>query len=351
MVNDLKWCILKNEFDDSYKNWINACEKYKQAFFVVNLTGYNWFSEINSINFDGFLTCPPGRESVYKQLYDERIYIIDKIMQKFCYPSFNEISLHENKKYLSYWLDANKIPHPKTFVFYNKLEALNFINKTKLPLVSKFNIGASGKGVIIFRDISKLTKYIESAFTVGLRRNWGPNLRMGAWFDRIKNIINNPSHIKNRIEAYKKVYNDIQKGFIILQEYIPHNYEWRIVKIGNSYFGHQKIKIGDKASGTKGIKYAIPPLKYLNIIKDLCDKYHFNSMAVDAFEDNSGGLLINEMQTIFGHVQSYICEKNGNPGRFIFRNNSWEFEEGMFNSNLSYDLRLENAIGLLMGDK
>ena len=107
------------------------------------------------------------------------------------------------------------------------------------------------------------------------------------------------------------------------------------------------MKTGEKASGTKGIDYIIPPEKLLNFVKVLCEKFDFNSMAVDLFEDGKGGYLINEIQTIFGHVQDYICEKNGNPGRLIFKENHWEFENGMFNANLSYNLRLENVIDLI----
>ena len=70
-------------------------------------------------------------------------------------------------------------------------------------------------------------------------------------------------------------------------------------------------------------------------------------MAVDLFEDGKGGYLINELQCIFGHVQKFICQKNGKPGRYRFTGNDWIFEEGMFNTNLSYDIRLEHALSLL----
>lgn len=343
----MKWGILKNEFDDNHFYWEKSCKKFGQEYQVIDLTKNYWLENINNYEFDGFLTCPSGRESLFKQLYDERIYILNRVLNKFCYPMFSEIVIHENKKYLSYWLAANKIPHPRTFVFYNKDEAINFVENHPLPLVAKFNIGASGKGVKIFHASNELKAYTADSFGKGLRQNWGPNIKMGALRNRIKDIIKNPSRIKNRIQVYKKVYNEIQKGFVIFQEYVPHDYEWRIVKIGDSFFGHQKVKSGDKASGTKGINYILPPDKYLNFVKELCDTYKFNTMAVDAFEDGKGGLLVNELQTIFGHVQEYICEKEGKPGRLLNSNGKWQFEEGMFNSNLSYDLRLENAIQLL----
>ena len=70
-------------------------------------------------------------------------------------------------------------------------------------------------------------------------------------------------------------------------------------------------------------------------------------MAIDLFEDENDGYLVNEMQCIFGHIQDHICEKDNIPGRFIFtENNCWIFEQGSFNTNLSYDLRLQSAVDL-----
>ncbi|HQJ82948.1 MAG TPA: hypothetical protein PLM01_10610, partial [Bacteroidales bacterium] len=105
-------------------------------------------------------------------------------------------------------------------------------------------------------------------------------------------------------------------------------------------------KYKEKASGSKGIDYVNPPLSLLNFIKQICDRSDFNFMALDLFEDGKGGYLINELQTIFGHVQDYILEVDRKPGRYLFINGEWVFESGDFNMNESYDLRLESAIKL-----
>jgi glutathione synthase/RimK-type ligase-like ATP-grasp enzyme len=338
--------ILRNDFDPSYLNWIDACKKFNIDYKVIELVRSNWLEETTSQEFDIYLCCPPGREELYKKLYDERIYILNKVLGKFVYPDFNEISLHENKKYLSYWLEANKIHHPRTFIFYNKAEAESFAKTAELPIVGKINIGASGKGVLIFRDRKELFNYINRAFNKGIRQEWGPNFKMGSYIQRIKKILRQPKVIPRKFKIYKKNFDALQKGYVLFQEYIMHDFEWRVVKIGESFFGHQKIKQGDKASGTKGIDYIAPSDKLLDFVNSLCEQYGFNSMAIDLFEDEKRGYLINEMQCIFGHVQPYICEMNGNPGRFILKNGEWIFEEGMFNTNLSYDLRLQDAINL-----
>lgn len=343
----MKFCILKNEFDDNHLHWARSCMKNGINYAVLDLTKSDWLDRIFEEDFDLFLSCPSGRELIFKTLYDERIYIIEKVLNKLVYPNYSEIMIHENKKFLSYWLKANKIAHPRTFVSYNLDESLAFAKKTKMPIVGKFSIGSSGKGVQIFRDHESLNNYITKSFKEGIRQNWGPNLNMGSFGVRLKKILIDPQRIIKRLKVYKKNYSEVQKGFVILQEYIPHVFEWRIVKIGDSFFGHQKIKQGDKASGTKGINYKVPPDNLLNYIKDICEKFQFNSMAIDLFEDENGGFLINEMQCIFGHVQEYICEQEGKPGRFIFKEDKWIFEAGLFNSNLSYDLRLENVLKIL----
>ena len=339
-----KFGILKNEFDEGHLNWQVACSKFDVAWETIDLVGEGWLKTIISDSFDGFLACPPGREALFKKLYDERIYIIEKVLNAFVYPSYEEISIHENKKYLSYWLRANNLPFPMTFVFYNKNEALKFTRDVTLPIVGKMNIGASGKGVKVFKDRESLVEYINLAFERGLRGEWGPNLKMGGYTSRLGKILSDPKRIVRRLQVYKKNYNAIQKGFVIFQEYISHDYEWRVVKIGDSYFGHKKVKQGDKASGTKGIDYVALPDNLLNFVKGISSDHHFNSMAFDLFEDEKAGYLINELQCIFGHVQEYICAKNGKPGRYRYLGEEWVFEEGMFNTNLSYDLRLEDAL-------
>jgi len=342
----MKFAILKNETDDTLINWEIACRKNSIAYEIIDLTRADWLSHFESDNFNMLLACPPGRESLFKQLYDERIFILEKELGYFIYPSQKEISIHENKRFLSFWLEAHRIRHPQTWVFYDKNEALNFAKASKLPLVGKFNIGSSGKGVKVLMRRKELTDYIEAAFSEGLRQNWGPNLKMGGYIERLLKIIKNPARIINRIRVYQKVYHELQKGFVILQEYIPHDFEWRVVKIGNSYFGHQKVKQGDKASGTKGIKYVPPPMDLLNYVDRICSQHNLNSMAIDLFENGDSEYLINEMQCIFGHVQQYICSVHGKPGRFRLKNGEWIFEEGLFNSNLSFDLRLENALAI-----
>ncbi len=66
---------------------------------------------------------------------------------------------------------------------------------------------------------------------------------------------------------------------------------------------------------------------------------------------SQGKYLINEMQCIFGQSDPYQMLVNGKPGRYVFKDGKWIFEEGMFNRNESYNLRVEFVLSQLKNRK
>jgi glutathione synthase/RimK-type ligase-like ATP-grasp enzyme len=346
-MSRLKVSILRNEDPSSGKKWELACEKKGIDYDVIDLTASNWLENVLKSHSDFFLLRPAGMLEHYKILYDERLYIISQILGLKTFPFYNECRIYENKRLLSYYLKARNIPHPQTQVFYSKEEANGFIDESIMPVVAKTSIGASGSGVQIFRDKDQAKKYIKTAFSAkGVKRRFGPNRVIGTPVKWATKAMKNPTYFLKKLMEYVSIYSHGERDFVIFQEFVPHDFEWRSVSIGDSYFAHKKIKYGDKASGSKGIDYVKPPLDLLAFTRKLCEKNNFNCMAIDLFEDGKGGYLVNELQTIFGHVQDHIMEVDGKPGRYILQGDQWVFEPGDFNTNESYDLRLETAIEL-----
>ncbi|MFX0132352.1 MAG: RimK family alpha-L-glutamate ligase [Candidatus Hodarchaeota archaeon] len=347
-----KFSILKNQTDEDHQEWIQACEsgKYNIKCKVIDISKNDWLENIINEDFDCHLTRPPGEISHFKQLYDERLYIIHNILKQKIYPTYEEILIHENKKFLSYWLKANKIPHPETWIFYHKDEALKFIKDCTLPIVAKTSIGASGSGVNIIKDRKSLEKYINKVFSYkGIFRKVGPNLRRGDLGRRlIKRLKNAPHSYKYFRKKYILKNITAQKWFVILQKYIQCDFEWRAVRIGDSYFAHKKLRrFGELFSGTSRVGWDRPPEKLLDFAKFVCDKRNFFSQAVDVFEDENGQYLVNELQCFFGSKNPHQMILDGKPGRYIYRDSQWIFEEGIFNTNNSFDLRVEHVIKLL----
>jgi len=347
-----KVCILSNEIPDDHLLWVRACEKASEIleYHIVNLTQNSWLEQILLHDFSVLLAKPGGQSSFYKQLYDERIFILSYVLGYNVFPSANEIFIYENKRFFSFWLKAVQINHPKTDVFYCYNEALDFFKNIQFPIVAKTSIGASGRGVKILNSFSNAQTYLKETFSgKGAAQSYGPNLDKGMLniLSRIVHYTLHPKVIAKKLKIYKVRKESPQTKFVILQEYIPHEFEWRVVRIGNSFFAHKKLKKGEKASGSLLKNYDNPPLSILTYVKEITDAHNMYSQAIDIFEVGTNSYLVNEMQCIFGQSDAHQMLVNGEPGRYIYVKDSWVFEKGDFNTNESFDLRIEYVIETL----
>jgi glutathione synthase/RimK-type ligase-like ATP-grasp enzyme len=214
------------------------------------------------------------------------------------------------------------LPLPKTWVFYDIYEAIGFLKTIELPIVFKTNIGASSSGVRILRKRSEAVNLVKKAFKKGIV------IRRGSPLDR-------------------------QWGSVILQEYLPDVIEWRMVRIGNSFFGHKKEKIGDFHSGSRKVSWDAPSRSLLDLLRKVTEIGGFASMNVDIFQTQDNRLLVNELQTVFGaSISVDQLRINGKPGRYLYnrQNNDWVFEEGDFARNACANARVEYVTNTILPD-
>lgn len=324
--------------NDSHKKYVAACEHYDIDYVLINFMGDNWMNEVISANIDGMLLYPLVNTQYNKDGFDERVYFLEKLLKIPTYPSFNELYIYENKTTMAFWLMANNIPHAETHLFFNKEEAKKFVDSAKYPLVFKTKIGSAGIGVKFIKNKRQAKRLIRKMFP--LRKYYFvPMINTG--FTRVLRSKRNPLKIAPLI-------NDKQFGFVMFQEKIQDiKWEWRLIKIGDSYFGHQKLEYKGKHSGSSRVGWAKPPEVLLNLIKNICEIGEFNSMNVDVFETKDGKFYVNELQTIFGSYDNSQMYIDGKPGRYRYINNEWVFEEGYFNQNGSMNLRVEDFIRIL----
>lgn len=342
-TNKIKIAVCENEVEGDAHAWTATCEAYKDRidYKVINLTHNDWLEQITAFNADFYVLKPSGYTSHFKTLYDERVLVMEEELGLNLFPSRKEVFVYENKRFLSFFLKANQIPHPLTDTFYSSKEAKEWLINAEFPLVAKTNIGASGSGVTILKSAEEASAYVDNLFSgKGASKKVGPNLQKTKLLKRAFKMLLNPKALKNRLKVYQDLNNDKQTHFVIFQEFTPHDHEWRVVRIGDSFFAHKKLKMGEKASGSLLKNYDNPPLEILDFVKEITDSHDFKSQAVDIFE-TSTGYLINEMQCIFGQSDPYQMLVNGEPGRYVYKNERWTFEPGDFARNQCYDLRLE----------
>ncbi|MCS7035959.1 MAG: hypothetical protein RMJ33_05670 [Saprospiraceae bacterium] len=347
--------ILQNEVPDDHLLWVHACAERANelTWEVVDITRADWLERMRQGRFDAMLATPPGWNTAFRILFDERLTILHRVLGIPVYPSFEEIQIYENKKYLAYWLEARGIPHPKTWVFYYRDEALDFLSQASFPLVGKTSIGGGGSGVVILKNEKMARQYVENIFSgQGASLQVGPKWRKKGFFGRALRKLLNPQELRQKLQQYRIQRAEVQKDFVILQAYVPHDFEWRVVRIGESFFAHKKLKKGEMASGSLLKGYDNPPLDLFDFAEAITEPYGFLSQAVDLFEAPDGsGYLVNEMQCIFGQSDPYQMLVDGQMGRYRRQNGQWMFEPGDFNRIECFALRVEHVLQLLQDQR
>lgn len=342
-----KIVILKSESDRNFELWLSAIQLAIPESDVTVLSAYSnddW-EELAKLDSAIIFATASGRSQWLKRIYDEKVWALSQKKNCMIYPPVQELFLYENKKLLRDWMIVNEVPHPKTKVFFEMSEALNCAKSLVFPCVVKTNIGASGSGVRILESVEQYIAYCNDAFGVGVQYKSGPKWTKGNLLKKISKVLRNPGFVQQRLKEYKISKSEIQKDLVFVQEFIPHEFEWRCVRMGDSFFAHKKLAVNNMSSGTLLKGYGEVPHSLLEFIQEITDRTGLVSACIDVFETNQG-YLVNEIQTFFGQSDPYQMAVNNVPGRYVKSEDAWLFEEGDFNQFESYELRVRHAMQL-----
>ncbi len=320
-------------FSDIHLKVIEACKDIGVDYEVVDILSADWIKNVQNSTCDGFFCSSTCATQEKKTILDERYYFVSQIMNRPIYPDYLGLYIHENKRNMAAWLELNNYPHVSTKVFTNKKEALTYLSSASYPLVFKSNLGSGSSKVRIIKSKSKAKRFAKSVFPIN---KYGlSNLNLGKIYNSKVRGIPVPD------------IASAQRDYLLVQEFKEIVHEWRIIKIGDSYFGHQKLLHGDFASGTGLVGWVAPPKELLLMVKDICDKGGFLCMNVDIFETKKGEYFINELQASFGSYEDSQMYIDGKPGRYKYMNGEFIFEEGLFNTFGSSRLKIEHFLQIL----
>lgn len=320
--------------DINAQNAVKACESIGVDYEVVDIASSDWIKNVQQSDADGFF-CPSNCVSQeLKTIQDERYFFVSQVMHRPIYPDFTGLYIHESKRNMAAWLEVMGYPHASTKVFTNVDEALAYLDKCVYPVVVKSNLGSGASKVLIVKRACKAKRIAKKCFPkhkLTLHRGFAYNIQYN----------------HKMIPFLKDVHNR-QKDYFLVQEFVKGvKYEWRILKVGDSYFGHQKLLKGEFASGSGLVGWVAPPRELLDMVRKLCEKGGFPCMDVDIFETTEGKYYINELQASFGSYLDYQMCIDGHHGRYVYKNGDFVFEEGDFNVFGSTRLKIEHFIQLL----
>jgi hypothetical protein len=284
----------------------------KVAYKVIDIFSANWIKEFEKSECDLYLIAPEDFLVIWSRLIDDRLRFLVSNMGKTVFPSVESLWIGSSKQRMTNWLSINHCPQPETRVFYYEEEAIDYILTTNFPQVIKLDYSTGSGGVWIVNDKKKAFNLVKKAFRGGITS---------------KNMA-----VTNR-----------QWRHILFQEHIANAKEWRLIRIGDYYFGYGKLKIGDFHSGSGGSIWSAPPIYVFNLFREIADLGHFENISMDILETQDGQLYIIEVHSVFGAFDTAQFYFNGKPGRYLYDkdNDKWIFEEGRYCENSCYNLRVE----------
>jgi hypothetical protein len=305
--------IVKNRAQ-YHTHYVDACLELQVPFRVIDLYAHDWLARVQEAACAIHLAWPDATSTPTAKVLKDRLELLERDLGQQVFPSAAERWLYEDKIRTADWLTAHRLPHPATWVFHDRAEAEAFATTCALPIVTKTSFGAAATGVRLLRRRRQVLATVAQAFGPGVTAN-------GA--DR----------------------RDRQWGRILLQEHVDVLREWRMVRIGDAYFGHPKGRRGDFHSGSGTVAWDVPSPPLLDLLHEITELGRFRSMAVDVFETVTGRLLVNELQTVFGAGTSVDQMRvDGQPGRMIRGADGWRFEVGDFARNACANARVLDAL-------
>ncbi|HHD80834.1 MAG TPA: hypothetical protein ENK99_04430 [Campylobacterales bacterium] len=320
MNKEIKIAIHRREksFSDY---WIDWCENNNVNFKIVDAYESNIINEISDC--DGFMW-HWHQDSYADQLFARQLTLAITGMGVKVFPDVNTSWHFDDKLGQKYLFESLGIPHIKTFVFYEKDKAKDWINHATYPLVFKLRGGAGSNNVKKVRNKREAKYLVNKAFGSGFpvvdvyevawqalweyRRDkkFIKLLRFGYYF--IRAIVG--------LKPKSMSLRERQKGYIYVQDFMPNNtYDDRMVVVGKRCFCIRRMcrKNDFRASGS-GIKiydHSVFPKESIALAFLVAKKIGTQSIAMDLVYDKNGKPRVVEISYCFvtDKFNGYFNEK------------------------------------------
>ncbi len=226
-------------------------------------------------SFDAFLWHAKHTPQI-KRLARRLIYYFDREVGIPTFPSWRSY-WHYDDKVAQYLLFKRKgVPTPRTFVFFDRDDALQFTRRADYPLVYKSAHGAGSANVGILAGKGAAATYVKKAFGRGVRT-----------FFR----------------------SERQTGYVMFQEFLPGNPgDYRLVCYGDSLIcGFFRLNRAGKPFASGSGEFSTPdlPSDLLEFAADAQGKFGYDVMSYDILKSSSGWVVA-EMSVVFGDLTHTI---------------------------------------------
>lgn len=319
--------------------WINYCDRNNIPYKIVNC----YDSDIIEQLYDCDLLLWHYHHSDARDVLfaKELLFALEQAGKKV-YPNFCTGWHFDDKVGQKYLLESINAPYAKSWVFYEKLDAIKWIDSTSFPKVFKLRGGAGSANVKLVKNKSQAINLVNIAFGKGFpaydkfndlkEQYYLFKQRKLTWISLIKSL--RRLFVSTRFA--KTVGNE--KGYVYFQEFIPNNEsDTRIIVINNKAYGLRRmVRKGDfRASGSGVFDYNGVSLAAVKVAIEVASKLKLQSVAFDFVFDEKDNPIIVEISYAFGTSGSSKCngywDENLNWHEGKFNQVEWILEEYLKN--------------------
>lgn len=312
---------------DFSSKWIEYCDNNNIPFKIVSAYDNDIINQVSDCNcFMWHFNQSHSKDVLFaKQL----LYSLQTAGLKV-FPDFHSAWHFDDKVGQKYLLESIGAPLVPSYVFYDKKEALTWIEQTDFPKVFKLRGGAGSAHVKLVKDQKVAKRLIHKAFGRGFSQ-----------YDKLANL-------KDRWYKYKKGKTNLwnvgkglvrlvhttefaktagrERGYIYFQDFIPNmDYDIRVIVIAGKAFAIKRMVREDdfRASGSGHILYGKEHFDKETIQRsfEVAEKVKSQCLAIDyVYQD--GEPIIVELSYGFTKEGYYDCEgywdrqMNWHPGPF-----------------------------------
>lgn len=287
------------------EGWITYCQLNNVDYKLVNAFDSNIIDQVKDC--DGFLW--HHSHAIFEDVLVAKkvLLALDHLGIK-TYPNYKTGWHFDDKVAQKYLFEGMNAPSINSYVFYEKKQAIEWIEMTNFPKVFKLKGGAGAINVKLVRNKKEALKLVNKAFSNGFSQ-----------FDQM-------THFKERFNKFKRGQDSLvgllkalfrffiipefakkqsnEKGYIYFQDFIPNNaYDTRVVVIGGERAIAEKrfVRENDfRASGSGIFSFEGINLEVIKKSFEIAKKLELQSVAFDFILDENNKPLVIEMSYGFG---------------------------------------------------
>ena len=239
---------------------------------------------------------PWAHKSNEAQLALSLIPVVERQLGISCYPNVATCWTYDDKIRQAYLMEAAGYPMARSWVFWTRESALEWLRGAVFPLVMKLRGGAGSLNVVLLRTVAEARHAVEQMFsgqgvTSGKLLSRKARVSRGAPLLYLRKEI---GRIRRRLFAKSElVWSLPHRNYVYFQQFLAGNeFDTRVTVIGNRAFAFRRFnRPGDFRASGSGRLDPDPSgidLDMVRIAHDISRSMGFQSMAYDFIRDAEG---------------------------------------------------------------